>query len=130
MSLRILIVDDSSMIRHLVRQRFEAEPGWQISEAGNGLEAIEMAKQSHPDLIVLDLSMPVMNGLEVAQILHKLMPCIPIIMFTSFITHNLEQEAVAAGVRRVMVKGGPLTELVRCIYSLAEKQHAERENAA
>ncbi|MFZ3343003.1 MAG: response regulator transcription factor [Terriglobales bacterium] len=118
---RILIVDDSSIIRNLLRQCFEAEPGWKVSgEAANGKEGIEKAQDTHPNLIVLDLSMPVMNGIDAAKILTKLMPSVPLLMFTSFLTSNLEHEARAAGIRKVFVKSGPLAELVGCVRSLVK----------
>jgi DNA-binding NarL/FixJ family response regulator len=116
---RILIVDDSSLVRKLLRQCFESEPGWQVSgEACNGQEGIEKAQKVHPNFIVLDLSMPVMNGLDAAKILAKLMPAVPMVMFTSFTTSNLESEALAAGIKRVIIKSEPLTELVGCVRAL------------
>ena len=92
-------------------------------EAGNGKEAIEKAERMHPDLIVLDLSMPVMNGMQAAQALHKIMPSVPLIMFTSFITQNLEQEALAAGIGRVVGKEST-DNLIGAVRSLAVKQAA------
>jgi DNA-binding NarL/FixJ family response regulator len=119
---RILIVDDSPLVRNLLRHCFESEAGWQIcGEASNGKEAIEKAQAIRPDLVVLDLSMPVMNGLEAAKVLSKLMPSVPLIMFTSFSTSYLEQEAMAAGISRVIVKAGPLAELVTCVRSLMKE---------
>jgi DNA-binding NarL/FixJ family response regulator len=118
---RILIVDDSSLVRNLLRTCFEAQSGWEVSgEACNGQEAIAMAQQVHPNLIVLDLSMPVMNGLDAAKALTKLMPLVPLVMFTSFKTSNLEHDALAAGVRKVIVKSGPLADLVVCVRSLVK----------
>jgi DNA-binding NarL/FixJ family response regulator len=118
---RILIVDDSFLMRNLLRQCFESEPGWQVSgEACNGQEGIEKAREVHPNFIVLDLSMPVMNGLEAAKILAKVMPAVPVVMFTSFTTSNLESEALAAGIRRVIVKSGALGELVGCVRALVK----------
>lgn len=122
MSNRILIVDDSPLVRNLLRKCFESEPGWQIcGEAGNGKEAIEKAQEVRPNLIVLDLSMPVMNGLDAAKALTKLMPSVPLIMFTSYNTHHLEQEALAAGISRVVVKSEPLAELISCVRSLVKE---------
>lgn len=119
---RILIVDDSPLLRNLLRNCFESEPEWQVcGEAGNGKEAIEKAQAVRPDLVILDLSMPVMNGLEAAKVLSKLMPSVPLIMFTSFSTRYLEQEAVAAGISRVIVKAGSLMELVTCVRSLMKE---------
>jgi DNA-binding NarL/FixJ family response regulator len=118
---RILIVDDSPLVRNLLRQCFESEPGWRVSgEACNGQEGIEKAQNVHPNFIVLDLSMPVMNGLEAAKILSKLMPGVPMVMFTSFTTTNLESEALAVGIKRVIIKSGPLAELVGCVRALVK----------
>ncbi len=116
---RILIVDDSALIRNLLRNCFEAEPGWRVcGEAINGKEGIEAAEKIHPNLIVLDLSMPVMNGFEAAKVFSKAMPSVPLVMFTSFMTGNLEHEAYACGISKVIVKSGPLTELLGCVRSL------------
>jgi len=122
---RILIVDDSALIRGILRQIFELEPGWQVSgEAGNGKEGIERAQQVHPNFIILDISMPVMNGLEAAKALTQLMPSVPLIMFTSFMTARLESECQAVGVKRVFVKGGPLADLIGCVRSLVAEADA------
>jgi DNA-binding NarL/FixJ family response regulator len=118
MPLRVLIVDDSSLIRDLLRRCLEAEPGWQVcGEAVNGKDAVESAKKIQPNFIVLDLSMPVMNGLEAARVLHKLMPAVPMIMFTSFITARLRQEALDAGILAVVAKDEPLSSLITTVRS-------------
>jgi DNA-binding NarL/FixJ family response regulator len=122
---RILIVDDSSLVRNLVRKCFESEPGWQVcGEAGNGQEAIQKAQEARPNVIVLDLSMPVMNGLEAAKVLSKLMPSVPLVMYTSFNTRHLEQEALAVGIRRVIVKSGEVRDLVSSVRSVMAKEVA------
>jgi DNA-binding NarL/FixJ family response regulator len=116
---RILIVDDSPLIRRLVRTCIEAQVGWSVcAEAENGREAIQLAQQRHPNLIVMDLSMPVMNGLEAAKVLRNLMPSVPLIMFTFFRTCNLERQALEAGYRKVILKTERLEELVSSIRSL------------
>jgi DNA-binding NarL/FixJ family response regulator len=116
---RILIVDDSPLIRRLVRTCIETQVGWRVcAEAENGREAIQLAQQCHPNLIVMDLSMPVMNGLEAAKVLRKLMPSVPLIMFTFFSTCNLERQALEAGYRKVILKTERLEELVSSIRSL------------
>jgi len=119
---RILIVDDSALVRKSLQTCFESEPGWQIcGEAGNGEEAIKKAEQLQPNLIVLDLSMPVMNGFEAVRALKEAMPTVPVIMYTTFHTHHLEQEALAAGISRVILKSEPLTDLVACVRSLTQE---------
>jgi CheY-like chemotaxis protein len=79
----VLVADDNPTIRKMLCRMFEREENYDMcAEAEDGKQAIELALQHHPDLIILDLSMPVMNGLEAAHELKKLMPKVPIILFT------------------------------------------------
>jgi CheY-like chemotaxis protein len=79
----VLVADDNPTIRKMLCRMFEREENYDLcAEAEDGKQAIELAVQHHPDLIILDLSMPVMNGLEAAHELKKLMPKVPIILFT------------------------------------------------
>ena len=114
----ILLVDDSAIVRHAVRGVFEAH-GYQIcGEAENGKEAIEQAEKFHPDLIVLDLSMPVMNGLEAARILSHTMPDIPLILFSNFADILREAEARSAGLSAVVSKDKAVSILVSTAHNL------------
>ncbi len=116
----ILIVDDSALIRRMIRETLEQHAGWEVSgEAVNGREAIEKAQQLKPDLIVLDLSMPVMNGLEAARVLKGLFPSLPLVMFTNFDTPQLTNEALSAGVSAVVSKS-KLAGVVDEIQALLE----------
>jgi CheY-like chemotaxis protein len=102
---RILIVDDSRVIRECLRELLEQQRGWEVcGEAANGREGIEKAQQLKPDVIVLDLSMPVMNGLEAACELTRLLPSVPLLMWTDFETTNLKRKALSAGVRTIVSK--------------------------
>jgi DNA-binding NarL/FixJ family response regulator len=110
----ILIVDDSPVIRKTLRRIFESQDGWEIcGEAANGREGIEMALRFKPDVIVLDLAMPVMNGLDAARELTRLLPSLPLLMFTNFETARLKQEAISAGVSALVSK----TESVEVLIS-------------
>jgi len=81
---RILLADDSAVVRKSMRRMFE-RAGWTVcGEASNGQDAVAIAQGIKPDVIVLDLSMPQMNGLTAASILKKIMPGTPLILFTSF----------------------------------------------
>jgi DNA-binding NarL/FixJ family response regulator len=105
---RVLIVDDHLAMRRAVTRVLESQPNIVVcGEAENGQRAIAEAERLKPDLIVLDLSMPIMNGLEAARILRGMMPNIPILMYTSFASSNLAEEAMAAGVSRVSTKSSP-----------------------
>jgi|HubBroStandDraft_6_1064221.scaffolds.fasta_scaffold03553_13 DNA-binding NarL/FixJ family response regulator len=102
---RILIVDDHAPVRLALRHVIESVPEFEVcGEADNGRAGVERALLLKPDLIILDLSMPAMNGPEAAKKLNELMPLLPILMYTSFTSSNLEAEAFAAGVSRVASK--------------------------
>jgi CheY-like chemotaxis protein len=80
----ILVADDNPAIRKALCQMFEAEKDYDIcAEATNGKEVIALAKKHRPDLIILDLAMPVMSGLDAASELKRIVPEIPIILFTA-----------------------------------------------
>src|ERR1700733_8075893 len=85
MATRILVVDDSSAIRRAFRLLIEQRPGWIVcGEADNGQIAIEKFRDLSPDLVVRDLSMPVMNGLEAARTISHIDPAVPMVMCTLF----------------------------------------------
>src|ERR1700692_4358975 len=103
----VLIVDDSDSVRIAVRALFEAEPGFSVvGEAVNGMDAIDKADELVPDLIVLDLSMPIMNGLEAAETLKLNSPSTPIYILTAHGGPEVDRAARAAGVDAVFSKAG------------------------
>jgi CheY-like chemotaxis protein len=99
----VMIVDDHAVIRRMLRALLEAE-SLIVSDAVNGAEGLEKAQAERPDLIILDLSMPVMNGLEAARELHGLMPLIPLLMFTNNAVATVQKEARSAGIAAVICK--------------------------
>jgi DNA-binding NarL/FixJ family response regulator len=116
---RILIVDDSPVIRRTLRTLFELQTEWAVcGEAGNGRDGIDQALQLRPDLVVIDLIMPVMNGIEATRALKRLMPAIPLVMFTTFADTFLAKEALTAGVDVLVPKSEGATTLVRHIQTL------------
>jgi YesN/AraC family two-component response regulator len=83
MARTILVADDNQRIREMLYRMFEAEVGYEVcAEAANGEEAITLALKHRPQLIIMDLSMPVMNGLEASREVKRLMPDVQIILFT------------------------------------------------
>ncbi|MFZ0939701.1 MAG: response regulator transcription factor [Candidatus Sulfotelmatobacter sp.] len=116
---RILIVDDHAAVRRAVSRLIQDVPGFEAcGEAKNGRMGIEKAKQLKPDIVVLDLSMPVMNGLEAARILRTIMPAMPILMYTAFTNTTLANEALAAGVSKVASKTSPPEALIKDLQAL------------
>jgi DNA-binding NarL/FixJ family response regulator len=115
----ILIVDDSPQIRKLVRTYFDRETDFRVcGEAEDGLDAIEKASELNPDLIILDESMPRMDGLHAARILHSTKSDVPIILFTLHADSISQADACAAGIALVVSKMRGMSVLVEQVDSL------------
>jgi DNA-binding NarL/FixJ family response regulator len=113
MAKTVLIVDDNTYIRQALCSEFKRESDFEVcGEAENGKEAIARARELHPDLIVLDLSMPVMNGLDAACELKRLMPTVPLIMYSAFGDTFMEQQAGLIGISELVSKSQPAAILV------------------
>lgn len=118
---RILIVDDHPAVRRLVRSLLETLPEFQVcGEAENGQQGIDKARQLSPDAIILDISMPVLNGFEAAKIIRSLLPDTKILMFTSFVHASLCETASSAGASRVVCKSSP-NVLIRALHELLKR---------
>jgi two-component system nitrate/nitrite response regulator NarL len=99
----ILIVDDSTSVLNSVKFMLESVPDWVVGgEASNGREAIDKVALLNPDLVLLDLSMPVMNGLDAARELSRIRPDLPVVMFTD--SPEIAREALLCGCREVISK--------------------------
>ena len=105
MNTRILIVDDSPLVRQRVRDMLQQHSEWEVcGEASNGQDALEKVQLTQPDLIVLDFLMPGMDGLQTAREIGKLVPWIPILMFTMHLSRQLVEEAQNVGIRGAVAK--------------------------
>jgi DNA-binding NarL/FixJ family response regulator len=121
MSECILIVDDDPNFRKQTRKFLEQETPYSVcGEAVDGLDAIERAHQIKPDLIILDMSMPRMNGLQAARVLRQMMSDVPIILFTLHAGAILFSEVQAVGVSSVVSKTDGFDELRKQVESLLE----------
>ena len=108
----VLLVDDNVIVRRSLHKIFE-QAGWQVcGEAENGLDAIEKAERLQPQIIVLDLVMPEMNGLTAAHILKRTMPNVRLILFTMHGTLLTADDTVSAGIDAVFSKDEPTTALL------------------
>ena len=113
MAKRIMVVDDNPAIRKILRNILEFDHDWTVCGEGvDGRDGVEKAKNLKPDLIVLDVSMPVMNGLEAARILHQIMPDVPVILCSLHTDRVLEMEARGAGVTAVFSKAENMQTLI------------------
>jgi DNA-binding NarL/FixJ family response regulator len=104
MPTQILIADDNALVRNALRHVLESTADWHVIEAENGEEAIARAKESKPDLIILDLAMPQMDGMRTARALIRAMPEVPILMHTLYWSPRIQVEATKIGVRKVVAK--------------------------
>jgi DNA-binding NarL/FixJ family response regulator len=109
---RILIADDHPAVRRTLRSFLMAYGFAVCGEATNGLEVVEMAQRVHPDLIVLDLHMPLLDGLGAARELSRLAPDVPLVMLTNHAGTIVEGEALKAGVKRMISKENAAKKLV------------------
>lgn len=122
-NLRILIADDHDIIRRGLRQLLMAKPGWEIcGEAKTGREALTLAEQLKPDIIVMDISMPELNGLEAARQLQKNSPQIGILILTMYFTDQLVREVIDCGARGYILKSDADKELVNAVEALANRR--------
>ncbi len=122
MTKRIAIVDDNPVIRKLLRDILEsADSSWTVCvEANDGREGVEKIQESKPDVAVLDLTMPVMNGLEAARILNRTAPQIPLILCTLHEDPILKSQASGVGIKAIVSKAENMQVLVQTIRSLLE----------
>jgi CheY-like chemotaxis protein len=113
-----LVADDNAVIREMLVAAFLSDGFDRCGEAANGKEAVEVAKQIRPDVIILDFLMPVKNGLEAASALRRIFPNAPIILFTFYADSILEEVASSAGVSLVLMKSIAPSDLVDHAYEL------------
>ena len=121
--LRILIADDHEVFRRGVRDIIEEQPGWQVvAEAGNGRQAVEMARELQPDIVVLDISMPELNGLDAARQILQASPGCEILILTLHDSEQLAEEVLKAGVRAYILKSDAAHDLVAALSALQRHQ--------
>jgi DNA-binding NarL/FixJ family response regulator len=119
---RILIVDDHAVVRRGVRALLESQRGWEvIGEATTGREAVDLARRLHPDVVVMDLSLPELNGLEATRQIVKESPQTEILALTMHHSEQLAREVLQAGARGYVLKSDADASLIAAIESL--RQH-------
>jgi CheY-like chemotaxis protein len=118
---RILIVEDEVSVRNAVRTFLEHQSRLEVcGEAANGLEALEKATELRPDLVLLDLSMPIMTGVEVASLIRSRMPNTPVVVYTMFDDVLGKPLAATLGIAAIVSKSEGLTKLLARIEALLE----------
>jgi len=116
---RILIADDSGSVRSVLRSFLEKAPNIEVcAEASDGLQTLEEAEKCKPDLVVLDLSMPIMTGVEAAVILKSVVPRMKIILFSMHMDDVPKSLAAAVGVDLTLSKSDGISKLGEHLHEL------------
>jgi two-component system response regulator (stage 0 sporulation protein F) len=115
---KILIVDDQKGVRRLLEELFKKD-GWEVELAADGKEAVESADKFLPDIILMDMKMPNMNGLEASQIILKKYNNLDIIMMTAYGEMDVVKEALDAGVKRCITKPFDIIDLRNTVNQMA-----------
>src|ERR1700692_309784 len=119
--LRILVADDHEVMRTGVRALIEQEPGWQVcGTATNGQEAVEAARKLKPDVVVLEMTMPELDGLEVLREIKRALPNTEVVVFSAHHSEEVIEQLFDAGAKSYIQKSDASRHLVAAIRSLAE----------
>jgi DNA-binding NarL/FixJ family response regulator len=118
--IRILLADDHDVVRAGVRSIMESQDGWEVvGEAVDGQDAVRQALATHPDVVVLDYGLPVMNGIEATRQIRSRVPGTEVLIFTMHDTATLVREVLEAGARGFLLKSDARRFLIAAIESLA-----------
>lgn len=119
-TLRLMLADDNGPVRRSLKSLLEREGFEVVVEAADGEQAVSLAYQHRPDVIILDLSMPHLNGIEAARQIHKSLPEARTIILTVHREYHYVVRALEAGARGYILKGRAVDELVRGVHQVAE----------
>ena len=129
--LRLLLVDDHEVVLAGLRVILESQDGWQVcGEATTGREAVEKARQLQPDVVVMDFSLPGMNGVEATRQIRQLLPGTEVVILTMHESGTLTQEALAAGARGFVLKAEANSQLVAAVKRVAAHKLSYTRKAA
>jgi DNA-binding NarL/FixJ family response regulator len=116
---RILIADDHEVVRRGIRSLLESHPGWQIcAEAKDGREAVDLCKELKPDLVLLDIGMPNLNGLDAARQILENNPLIRVLVLTIHDSDQVVRDVLAAGARGFLLKSDAGRDLITAVEAM------------
>lgn len=118
---RLLIVDDQNGVRRLLYEAFSDE-GYKVRMASSGMEAIKVVSQDMPDMVLLDIKMPVMSGLETLTELRKMSRELPVMMMTAYGDLEVVEQAKKLGVKHYIIKPFDLNEVKMMVKGLMLEQ--------
>jgi len=118
--IRILVADDHEVVRRGVRKLLQARPGWEVcGEASTGEEAVAAAEVQHPDIVILDLNMPGLAGIEALRAIRARLPRTEVLIFTMHETEEFLASALSSGARGYILKTDPCRQLLAAIDALS-----------
>ena len=121
--MKILIADDHAVVREGLRALLQTRKGWHVcAEVQNGREAVAQALRWHPDVVVLDFSMPELNGLEAVRRIRQALPETEVLVLTMHDSEELARQVLAAGARGYMLKSDPGKELLAAVEAMGRHQ--------
>ncbi len=116
---RVLLVDDHQLLRQAVRRALEDAGMQVVAEAADGSEAVKLAADIAPDVVVMDVSMPVLDGVEATRRIHAARPDLPIVVLTMHGEESQRREALAAGATGFLTKDVSMQDVVRTVHQAA-----------
>jgi DNA-binding NarL/FixJ family response regulator len=129
MTLRVLVVDDHPAFRRALTSALKMVDDIEVAgEAGGGLDATEQVTVIEPDLVIMDLSMPDISGIDAMKRIHERQPDLPVVFLTAHADPGVEKEARRAGASGFLAKGTSLEDLVVVIQEVAEDSNGDRES--
>lgn len=121
--LRILIADDHEIVRRGLKTVLSSRPGWTVcAEAASGREAIALAAEHRPDIVVMDISMPGLNGLEATRRIRKILPKAEVLILSLHYSDQLVREILDSGARAYILKSDATRDLLKAIEALATRR--------
>jgi len=122
-SLRILIADDHEVVRRGLLALLATQVGWEVvGEAVNGPEAVKKVNQIKPDVVIMDITMPVMSGLDATRLIMETAPQTKVLIFTMHDSEQMMQSALEAGARGYVLKSNAASDLIAAIKALSKDE--------
>jgi DNA-binding NarL/FixJ family response regulator len=122
-TIRILLADDHTVVRKGLRLLLESEPGFKVvAEAGNGREAVVLAEEHRPDAVIIDVAMPILNGIEAARQISEKLPQIAVVFLSMHSDEGYVLKALKAGARAYLLKDSAEYDLINAVKAVSERK--------
>lgn len=120
-ALRLLIADDHTLVRQGLRRILEGQPGWEVvAETGDGREAVRLTAELKPDVVLLDIAMPHLNGVEAMQQIERRVPGVRVLVLSMYSDEAYVTRAIRAGASGYLLKDSADTDLIKGITAVAQ----------